>query len=270
LGLSAPGRILEGMRQGAGLALAGIVALLAGCGAIIGLEDTTTIPAGDAGPSTSVPEASIDASEDASVANGDAEAGVVSPCSGTFSDTFGGPTLGAGWDTVNAGGASLTLDTTDFVSPPSSLKVDVSAGNVESGMVKLLPPKPRTICLDVRMRASADLVSALKITGQADSYVLRLTYGSGTFVVSELLGPERVVGLLTYANDWTRIRLEIALPQGAGKGTIRVYQDDKLALQSTIGADGVDLALEKVIVGARVDAVTGRVVHYDDLSLFAK
>ena len=241
------------MRRGALIA----ACFVAGCSAF-GTDSSTTSASDDAGAG--------DAGSDAVVTVGQV------PCSGTLSDDFSSPPTLPKWSLTAPGGA-VVLDPTVSVSAPSSLKIDVSLAGGEAAIASTFP-RAKRLCLELALETNGDSVSAFKLTEKTDVYRLHFSFGSGSFFIGESsssAGFDRELGSLRYTTAWTKLHVEVAFPVGAGKGTLLVRQDGKDAVTATLGEAGEDFGVDTLTLGARANpGVTGRVVHYDDVSLGAQ
>jgi hypothetical protein len=247
----------------------------AGDGGAAAGEEGGALDDGDAPPPPVPPAAGDDAGLDAAP---DASA----ICGATFFDSFDVTPLGGGWDSIDEPHGTLTIDPTDSVSPPSSLRVDmVAPPKTLVAMLTKTLPKTKNICCQVAMKTSGDMISTFRLDGRGRNYELRLTFGSGSQVATEVYYAgvdasgisHNLAPKLPYARDtWQHIVMRVALPPGAGTGTIAIDVDGKNQVDATIGSDAYDLSLDELQIGILYAENTDgpRTLRFDDVGCSVK
>jgi hypothetical protein len=273
----------------AALALAAVS--LTGCALLL---DTSGLSggdgAGDGGPDLA--ESGVPGDDDAAPppaplpdagdAGGDAGPDAGPVCGATFFDSFDVSPLGGGWDSIEEPHGTFTLDPTDSVSPPSSLRVDMATppGGLVARLTKSLP-KAKSLCCELAVKTSGDMISSFRLDGRGGNYELRLAYGSGSHVASEVYyaGADAGAGInhnlspkLPYAHDkWQHIVIRVALPPGPGVGTIAIDVDAKPALVAPLGSAAYDLSFDELQIGILYAETTNgpRTLRFDDVGCSA-
>jgi hypothetical protein len=208
--------------------------------------------------------------------NGEAAAGDGGlACADTLNDDFDTAALGARWDAFNPGSTTMTLDTNDSVSKPASLRLTLPAATESAGAaLSKNVPGSKSVCCEWQMRADTAHARVFQLVGEGGDYLLYLQSTTQTLSIGESRSgtPPIVRGDGNWQTDgaWRRIRFDAKLPNGAGKGTLKVHVDSSLAIDTTIG-EVVDLSFDIIKLGAvYAQSPSGGTFRFDDVHCSAK
>lgn len=265
---------------------AGIVAALAAVSAACSLFVSTTDFAGDQTPAADAGAADAAVAPDVAALPADAGADVAAPgarfcaahASALFCDDFSGPSpdqdMALATDPggfPDGGKATITIDTSDFLSPPGALHVVTGADGAGAYLAKTLSSAPNGVACEVSFRAdrAPDLDYAI-LELRTDSSIATIAAG-----LLRSYAPTTQVTLTTLATappSWRRWRLSIApsiLDAGPKAGQRRVWVEEvspnpRLLAESFVQGEPV-LGDAKVTLGVAGYSAPSIDIHFDDL-----